>query len=81
MPRDRAPLPESGIYRTILWVMVITVIAGGLLAIAGENIYRDPALVHLGTWVALIGGALYAFFRVLGAREARRRARKHDSDG
>lgn len=68
------PLPDSGIYRLILWVMVATVVCGAILAIAGETLAQDPGLSRLGTGMALIGGAIYGFFRWLGLREARRRA-------
>ena len=34
MARERPPLPEDGIYRTILWVIVLT-IAGKLFGIWG----------------------------------------------
>lgn len=74
MRRDRAPLPDEGIYRTILWVLVGTVVAGAVLSIAGETVLNNPGLSRLGAGIALVGGAIYAFFRWLGRREARRRA-------
>jgi len=67
------PLPDSGIYRFILWLMVATVVCGVILAIAGETLARDPALSRLGAGMALIGGAVYGFFRWRGRREAARR--------
>ena len=68
------PQPGDGIYRTILWVMVATVLLGAFLAIAGETVLHDPDISLFGAIVALIGGAIYAVFRVLGARETKRRA-------
>jgi len=73
MRRSTPPLPNDGIYRLILWLMVATVICGALLAIAGETLAQDPGLSRLGTGMALIGGAIYAVFRWLGIREARRK--------
>ena len=74
MRRETPPLPKDGIYRTILWVLGIDIVAGVLLAIAGETLFHSPALSNLGTALALIGAVLYLVFRLLGAREARRRA-------
>ncbi len=73
--------PGDGIYRTILWVMVATVLLGAFLAIAGETVLHDPAIGLFGTIVALIGGAIYAAFRILGAREAKRRAGEDGGGG
>ena len=78
-PRNHPPLPRDGIYRAILAVLAATVAAGALIAIAGETVYHDPVLARAGTGLALVAGAIYAFFRILGAREARRR-NAHDAD-
>ena len=67
-----APLPESGIYRTILFLLVADVVAGVLIALAGELLWQDPAIRLFGSVLALVGAALYAFFRWLGARQTRR---------
>ena len=67
------PYPRNGIYRLILWLMAATVVSGVILAIAAETLVQDTALGRFGTGLALIGGAIYGFFRWLGAREARRR--------
>jgi hypothetical protein len=72
--RNTPPLPQDGIYRTILMVLVIDIVAGALLAVAGESLFQRPALSDLGTALALIGAALYVFFRFLGARQAKREA-------
>ena len=65
--------PGDGIHRAILWVMVVTVILGAVLAIIGATRLQDPALGRLGVAIAVVGAAIYAFFRILGVREARRR--------
>ncbi len=72
MRRPGPPVPDNGIYRLILWLMVVTVIFGAILAIASETLAQSPALSRLGTGIALVGGIIYAFFRWLGHREARR---------
>jgi membrane associated rhomboid family serine protease len=74
MPQAPNPQPGDGIYRSILWVMVLTVLFGAFLAILGETLFHDQGISRLGAIVALIGGAIYAFFRVLGTRENKRRA-------
>lgn len=77
MRRAPPPLPQDGIYRTILWALVLTVVSGALVAIAGDTVYHDPAMSRVGTGAALIGAALYVLFRFLGAREAMRRAEEN----
>lgn len=72
--RNTPPLPQDGIYRTILLVLVVDIVAGTLLALAGDSLFQRPALSTLGTALALIGAALYVFFRFLGARQAKREA-------
>jgi hypothetical protein len=70
-----APLPQDGIYRAILTVLVITVIAAAAAVLAGEYVFYSGAMTRTGTGAVLICGALYFFFRWLGRREARRRDR------
>ncbi len=69
MPDDKDRLPNDGIYRAILWALALTVMAGAVFAILGETVLHDPVMVRVGTGVALVGGAIYAFFRRLGARQ------------
>ncbi len=76
--RNTPPLPQDGIYRTILLVLVIDIVAGALLAVAGESLFQRPELSTLGTALALIGAALYVFFRLLGARQAKREAEENE---
>ncbi len=70
MPDDKGQLPNDGVYRAILWVLVLTVVAGVVFAIVGQTVLRDPVMVRVGTGVGLVAGAIYAFFRRLGARQA-----------
>ena len=70
-------MPENGIYRAILWVLVLTVVAGALFAILGETAAHDPVMVRVGAGVALVAGIIYACFRRLGAKQSQRRG---DSD-
>jgi len=62
-------VPNDGIYRAILWALVLTVMAGAVFAIVGETVLHDPVMVRVGTGAALIAGLIYAFFRRLGARQ------------
>lgn len=77
--RNTPPLPQDGIYRTILLVLVVDIVAGAILAVAGDSLLQSPALSTLGTALALIGAALYVFFRFLGARQARREMETSES--
>jgi hypothetical protein len=72
-----ALMPENGIYRAILWVLALTVVAGALLAIWGETAAHDPVMVRVGAGAALVAGIIYACFRRLGAKQSQRRG---DSD-
>ena len=75
MARESPPLPRDGIYRAILTVLVANLILGAALALAGDLVWHSPGLSQAGTWLALASGGAYFFFRILGAREARKRAR------
>ncbi len=66
-------LPDDGIFRAILLVLVASAIAGAGLMVTGEYLFHSPAMVTVGTGAALFCGALYFFFRLLGKRELRRR--------
>ncbi len=72
MPDDKDRLPNDGVYRAILWALALTVMAGAVFAIVGETVLRDPVMVRVGAGVALVAGAIYAFFRRLGARQAKK---------
>ena len=75
MPRESPPWPSDGIYRAILIVLVASLLLGAAVALAGDLLWHSPGLSQAGTWLALASGGAYLFFRILGAREARKRAR------
>ncbi|MHA1599346.1 MAG: hypothetical protein ACTSW2_00855 [Alphaproteobacteria bacterium] len=79
-PLPGPALPNEGIYRLILLLMVAAIVCGAILAIAGETVAQNQALSRLGTGMALIGGVIYAFFRWLGIREASRHTRQPPAD-
>ncbi len=70
VPDDKDRLPNDGVYRAILWALVVTVMAGAVFAILGETVLHDPVMVRVGAGAALVAGAIYAFFRRLGTRQA-----------
>ena len=70
VPNDKGQPPNDGVYRAILWALALTVVAGAVFAIVGETVLHDPVMVRVGAGAALVGGAIYAFFRRLGARQA-----------
>ncbi len=70
------PLPQDGIFRSILLVLVISVVLGAAVALVGELVYHDEAISRAGAWLAVLSGVVYLFFRILGRREARRQARR-----
>ena len=71
-------MPQDSIYRAILWVLVLTVLAGAIFAILGATAAHSQVMVRVGAGVALVAGAIYAFFRWLGTRERRRRGASED---
>ncbi len=81
MPRGTPPPPDDGIYRAILVVLVLSVVAGAAITLAGQFVWQRADIGELGAWIALVSGAIYLVFRCLGAREARRRARAADEGG
>ena len=81
MPRQTPPFPQDSIYRSILLVLVVSVLAGAALALLGELVWRREEVSETGTWIALVSAGLYVFFRFLGAREARRRRGEGEADG
>ena len=65
------PLPEppkSGIYWTILAVLVADVAIGALLALLGDLVLKNDAVKHFGVGLALLGAVLYLFFRIWGRK-------------
>ncbi len=77
-------MPDDGLFRAILLVLVVSAMVGAAIMLSGEYFLQSPEAVRLGTWVAIVCGALYFFFRLLGKREMRRRknraAAQEDTD-
>jgi len=74
MPRQTPHLPDDGIYRAILIVLVASLLLGAILALAGDLVWHSPGLSQAGVWLVAASGGAYVFFRFLGAREARKRS-------
>ncbi len=81
MPDRIPPLPDDGIYRAILLVMVLTVIFGAFVTLAGYYYFQSAAISRFGVGVVMVGGLIYLVFRLLGRREARRRATRDEAGG
>ncbi|MGF1608042.1 MAG: hypothetical protein ACFCUQ_01505 [Kiloniellales bacterium] len=81
MRRHSPPFPDDPIYRAILFVLVLSVLAGALLALAGEAWFYDRGISRLGGWIAVVCGALYFFFRWLGRRAALRTKNDRRAEG
>lgn len=75
MPRETPPLPDDALYRAILIVLVVSLLIGAVLALAGDLVWHSPGLSQAGTWLVAASGGAYVFFRILGARAARKRSR------
>lgn len=69
-------MPNDGLFRAILLALVVSAMLGGAIMLAGEYLLHSPDAVRLGTGIAIVCGALYFFFRLLGRREMKRRADK-----
>lgn len=76
MAEKTPPLPDDGIYRAILVVLVISLMIGAAMSLAGELVWHNEAISQTGGWIAVISGAAYFVFRWLGRREAKRRAQR-----
>ncbi len=66
---------KEPVFRAILWVMVISVIAGVGLALSGELIFGSVSIRNAGTGIGVLSGLIYFAFRWLGKREAERQHR------
>ncbi len=72
---DSGERPDSDpVYRAVLIVLVASVMAGALLAVAGEYHFDSPAMRQVGVGATVVSGAIYFLFRWLGKRARRRRA-------
>ena len=73
-------MPDDGIYRAILIVLVLSVVAGVAIMLTGERMFQSLAMERAGAGLALVSGAVYFVFRWLGRREARRRGSEQSDD-
>ncbi len=78
MAGPKALLPEESIYRAILIVLVVSLLAGVAITLVGEYMLHSAPVSRAGAWLAIVSGAIYFFFRWLGRRETRRRAEQRD---
>lgn len=73
--RDKEPLPKDGIYLVILGLMLVNIVVGVALMLLGGEVWDNAAVSRFGSWLALLSGGFYLFFRWFGRREAARRRR------
>lgn len=66
-------MPQDGLYRAILAVLVASTVLGAVVMLAGSYVWHSEAAINAGTGLALISGLAYGFFRLLGKREQERR--------
>lgn len=66
-------MPDDGVFRAILFVLVVSAVFGAAVMLTGEYVFHSRPVAHFGTGIALVCGALYFVFRWLGKREMRRR--------
>ncbi len=76
--RERDDPRRDPVYQGILWVLVASVLAGAVLTLTGETLFGSRALATSGLGLAVVCGALYWFFRLLGKRRAEQRRDKTD---
>jgi len=65
---------RDGVYRAILMVMTLSVIAGALLALLGDYYFHSEAIKNVGVGAVIISGAIYFFFRFLGRQSDKKNA-------
>ena len=74
-------MPDDGIFRAILAVLVISMVIGVAVMLAGFYVTQSEAMINAGTGLALMSGLAYGFFRLLGRREHNRRDRGGGDQG
>ena len=67
-------MPKDPIFRTILLCLAATVVCGAILALAGDHYFMDEGVKNVGVGIVLVSGACYLFFRILGAKQAKKEA-------
>jgi hypothetical protein len=78
MAGPRASLPNESIYRAILIVLGVSLLAGVAIALVGEYMLHSEPVSQAGAWLAIVSGAIFFFFRWLGRRETRRGAAERE---
>lgn len=69
MSQNPASRPDrDAVYRLIQWVMLGDVAIGIVLVGIGAVVMDEPAFVIIGVALAVIGFALFLFFRMLARR-------------
>jgi threonine/homoserine efflux transporter RhtA len=76
--REDRGMRRDGIYTAILWILAADVVVGAILAVAGESLFGRTDISDFGFYMALVCGALYVFFRLLGHRLGRNEDRTDD---
>ena len=64
---------REGVYRAIQWLLFLDVVLGLGLAVFGKVALEADSIAMAGLGLAVVGLVLMVFFRVLAAREAKRR--------
>jgi hypothetical protein len=77
-PPEKGDPRREPIYRAILAVLIASVLAGALLTLAGEPVFGSRGLANAGLGMAVVCGALYWVFRLIGRRAADRRRGRED---
>ena len=67
-------MPKSGIYLTIMFLMVANVVLGFVLMLLADYVWQNEALRVFGLGLTLVAGIGYLVFRLLGRAELKRRA-------
>ena len=73
-------MPDDRMFRAILMVLVMSAVLGTAIMLAGDYLLHSPEVARFGTGVAVVSFAVYVFFRVLGAREMKRRKDRAAAD-
>lgn len=66
MPPPEIKESRDGTYRAILLVMMLSVIAGAVIALLGDYYFHNEAIKNVGVGAVIVSGAIYFFFRFLG---------------
>lgn len=73
--------PGDPLYRAILLLLALDVVAGAVLMVLGHYRVVAPALGEVGTWLGILGGTLYLLLRWWGRRRARQGGGEDGGEG